>query len=155
MQHLGQVVNRSFRIFLGILFYLVTSTYATDQSTEEESTSYTVSPTGKYLFATTYSTLYVIETDHPQDRTEIGQEDFVEGGKGFGGIYCSPNEEWLCVNFFPGVHETECHLFHHISDGRFDEIKDSSSRSFAIRRLDDWISILLSLRSQCLGTRDA
>jgi hypothetical protein len=87
---------------------------------------YVVSESGRYLFATVDShqdppvhRVFVIETEHPDHRTAIG-DDYQ--GKGFAGIYCSKDEQWLCVNLGVGVHGAECHLFKHGVERRFDEL---------------------------------
>src|ERR1700744_3555383 len=92
----------------------------------EDFSRYVVSGSGKYLFATvdTHESspvhrVFVFETDHPEQKAIIS-DDFQ--GKGFAGVYCSPDESWLCVNLGVGVHGAECHLCKQIAGRRFAEV---------------------------------
>jgi hypothetical protein len=102
------------------------SSSATSAGSAEDFSSYVVSASGKYLLATVDNQqspplhrIFLIETDHPNEKTIIG-DDFQ--GKGFAGIYCSPEDHWLCVNLAVGVHGAECHLFKHVAGRRFAEV---------------------------------
>lgn len=115
------------RFFFWILVSFITGQLAAAGSASaEDFSSYVVSGSGKYLFATVDThdgspvhRVFVIETDHPEEKTIVG-DDFQ--GKGFAGVYYSPDERWLCVNLGVGVHGAECHVFKHIAGRRFAEI---------------------------------
>jgi hypothetical protein len=107
-------------------FTAISLTAASGAVSTENFSNYVVSWTGKYLFATvdthqdpSLHQVFVIETEHPDQRTVIG-DDYQ--GKGFAGIYCSKDERWLCVNLGVGVHAAECHIFKHVVERRFDKL---------------------------------
>jgi hypothetical protein len=97
-------------------------------STEHPS-NYVVSWSGRYIFAIVDSQqdppvhrVFVIETADPDLKSVIG-DDYQ--GKGFAGVYCSKDDRWLCVNLGVGVHGAECHVFKHVVERRFDELKST------------------------------
>jgi uncharacterized protein YecT (DUF1311 family) len=118
-------ISRS--LFLALLLSAAGgSVIASDSAVGADFSNYVVSWSGDYLFATidTHDAtpvhrVFVIETAHPDQRTAIG-DDYES--KGFAGVYCSKDEQWLCVNVAFPVHRVECHVFKHVGDRRFDEV---------------------------------
>ena len=113
--------------FLALLLSAASqATVASDSTSAAEFSNYVVSWSGDLLFVTSEShedpplhRVFVIETAHPDQRSAIGGD---YDGKGFAGVYCSPDQKWLCVNVGIGVHGAECHLFKHSAQRRFEEI---------------------------------
>ena len=108
-------------------------TVASDSTSATEFSNYIVSWSGDLLFVTSESheappihRVFVIETAHPDQRTAIG-DDYE--GKGFAGVYCSPDEKWLCVNVGIGVHGAACHVFEHSADRRFEPSPDINAKA--------------------------
>jgi hypothetical protein len=114
---------------LAALMVLPALTFSSQAASADNFSDYVVSETGRYLFAIVDShqnppvhRIFVIETGDPEQKSAIG-DDYQ--GKGFAGIYCSKDEQWLCVNLGVGVHGAECHLFKHIAERRFDELNSA------------------------------
>jgi hypothetical protein len=123
----GRVRMNMVRFSLWVLVSFITGLLtAAGFASGEDFSNYAVSASGKYLFATVDAQgscpvhrVLVIETDYPEQKTIVG-DDF--RGKGFAGIYSSPDEDWLCVNLAVGVHGAECHVFKHMAGRRFAEV---------------------------------
>jgi hypothetical protein len=123
MRNLLRPSSKTLTALVALSAWLSLDSYA---ASTESFSQYVVSESGRHLFATLDShqdpplhRVFVIETEHPDQRTAVG-DDFQ--GKGFAGVYCSKDERWLCVNLAIGVHGAECHLFKHVGERRFDEL---------------------------------
>jgi len=99
---------------------------AGDSAFTDDSTDYVVSWSGRYLFAVIDDSrknpplhrIFLVETAHPDQRTVIGDYEC----KGFAGVYCSTDEQWLSVNVAFPVHRGECHVFKNVAEHRFVEV---------------------------------
>ena len=116
----------NFKTWQGLAMMAALLTARGNAGSTDDPSNYVVSWSGRHIFATVDShqdppvhRVLVIETAHPDLKSVIG-DDYQ--GKGFAGVYCSRDDQWLCVNLGVGVHGAECHVFKHIVERRFDEL---------------------------------
>ena len=149
-----RLIKYSLPIFFG-LFLGVSWTQAALTLDGEETLSYTISPSGKYLFVTTYKSPYArvsaIATDNPNRSVVIGAYG---AGKGPPQVLVSSDDKRVYVLSWPAVHDSEMQGFRHLSGLEFKEEPVQDPSVLPRNQLEEQLNVIYQLLKRKLRAPD-
>lgn len=122
---------------------------------QQDTNTYSVSPSGKYLFVITdkspYARVSVIDTDNPNHSVVIGAYG---SGKGPPQVLVSSDDKSVYVLSWPAVHDSEIQAFRHVSGLEFKQVKTPDPSLLPENSTEQQLNVIYQLLKHRLRAED-